>query len=139
MLGFMGHKWDRQIVAELDSALNKWIDEVPDHCAFFYCASWCFISEVSYFLVRWDPNREDETFFNQSACLHIWYYYLQILVHRPFISLPRRPSPPSFPSLAICTNAARTCSHIIDIQQRRTGRPLPHLHVSDALTRLTLI
>ena len=31
-LGFVGPQWEQHIVAELDSSLNKWIDEVPDHC-----------------------------------------------------------------------------------------------------------
>ena len=32
LLGFVGPQWEQHIVAELDSALNKWIDTVPDHC-----------------------------------------------------------------------------------------------------------
>ncbi|PCH39377.1 hypothetical protein WOLCODRAFT_29517 [Wolfiporia cocos MD-104 SS10] len=105
LLGFVGPQWEQHIVAELDSALNKWIDSVPDH-------------------LRWDPNREDITFLNQSALLYTNYYLLQILVHRPFIPSPRKPSPLSFPSLAICTNAARSCTHVLDIQYKRTGMPL---------------
>ena len=31
LLGFVGPQWEQHIVAELDSALNKWIDSVPDH------------------------------------------------------------------------------------------------------------
>ena len=31
LLGFVGQQWEQHIVAELDSALNKWIDSVPDH------------------------------------------------------------------------------------------------------------
>ena len=31
LLGFVGPHWEQQIVAELDSALNKWVDSVPDH------------------------------------------------------------------------------------------------------------
>ena len=31
LLGFVGQKWEQHIVAELDSALNRWIDAVPDH------------------------------------------------------------------------------------------------------------
>ena len=33
LLGFVGQQWEQHIVAELDSALNKWIDSVPDHRA----------------------------------------------------------------------------------------------------------
>lgn len=32
LLGFIGPRWEQHIVSELDSALNKWIDAVPDHC-----------------------------------------------------------------------------------------------------------
>ena len=84
--------------------------------------------------VRWDPNRENLVFLNQSANLYASYYQLQISVHRPFIPSPRKPSPLSFPSLAICTNAARSCTHVMDVQCRRAGSPLPYnqvcLHVN---------
>ncbi|KIY69850.1 hypothetical protein CYLTODRAFT_420291 [Cylindrobasidium torrendii FP15055 ss-10] len=101
LLGIVGEHWEKHIVAELDSALNKWVDLIPDH-------------------LRWDPNRENLVFFQQSSILYITYYHLQILVHRPFIPTPRNPSPLSFPSLAICTNAARSMSHVVDRQSRRT-------------------
>ncbi|EIW84598.1 hypothetical protein CONPUDRAFT_142812 [Coniophora puteana RWD-64-598 SS2] len=109
MLGFTGHKWEQHIVSELDSALNKWIDSVPDH-------------------LRWDPNIQDPTFLLQSCALYAGYYYTQILVHRPFIPSARKPSPLSYPSLAICTNAARSCCHVVDGYVRRAGMdmsPLP--------------
>ena len=35
LLGFVGQQWEQHIVAELDSALNKWVDSVPDHRMFF--------------------------------------------------------------------------------------------------------
>ncbi|TFK89351.1 hypothetical protein K466DRAFT_584659, partial [Polyporus arcularius HHB13444] len=104
LLGFVGQQWEQHIVAELDSALNKWIDSVPDH-------------------LRWDPTRENLLFLNQSANLYAHYYQLQIAVHRPFIPSPRKPSPLSFPSLAICTNAARSCIHVLDVQVKRAGMP----------------
>ncbi len=69
--------------------------------------------------MRWDPHREDEIFFNQSVALYTEYYNIQILIHKPFIPSPRNTSPLTFPSLAICTNAARSCSHIVDIQRQR--------------------
>src|SRR5882762_11260525 len=97
-------------------------------CVFFHhILGYRLTSNISPFSVRWDPNREDKRFFNQSAALFSAYYHLQIVIHRPFIPSPRRPSPLSFPSLAICTNAARSCSHVLDIQRRRTGLPLPPL------------
>jgi hypothetical protein len=114
LLGFVGQQWEQHIVAELDSALNKWVDSLPDH-------------------LRWDPKRENELFFHQSATLYSLYYQLQIIIHRPFIPSPRKPSPLTFPSLAICTNAARSCSHVIDIQQKRSKVPLP-LQIAGAFT-----
>ncbi|EIW84587.1 hypothetical protein CONPUDRAFT_163668 [Coniophora puteana RWD-64-598 SS2] len=107
--GFVGHKWEQHIVAELDSALNKWIDTVPDH-------------------LRWSPNIQKPIFLLQSCTLYTSYYHTQILIHRPFIPSPRKPSPLSYPSLAICTNAARLCSHVIDEYVQRMGTdmtPLP--------------
>ena len=74
--------------------------------------------------VRWDPSREDGVFFDQSAILYAYYYQTQILIHRPFIPKPDKPSPLSFPSLAICANAARSCSHVVDLQKRRGSRAL---------------
>ncbi|KAH8105131.1 fungal-specific transcription factor domain-containing protein [Cristinia sonorae] len=100
LLGFVGTQWEQRIVAELDSALNKWIDSVPD-------------------FLRWDPHRQDMVFLNQSAALYAHYYQLQIAVHRPFIPTPNKPSPLFFPSLAICTNAARSCTHVLDTPFRR--------------------
>ena len=72
--------------------------------------------------VKWDTtgqNFRELVWFLQSASLYSHYYHLQILVHRPFIPSPRKPSPLSFPSLAICTNAARSCAHVVDLQRRR--------------------
>ena len=71
--------------------------------------------------VRWDPQREDLTFFNQSALLYINFFQVQIFVHRQFIPTPRRPNPSLLPSLTICVSAARACMEIIEIQWRRTG------------------
>ncbi|PCH38621.1 hypothetical protein WOLCODRAFT_161707 [Wolfiporia cocos MD-104 SS10] len=101
MLGVTGPEWEERLVTELDSALNRWIDSVPDH-------------------LRWDPNREDKLFFNQSAHIYVAFYQTQIFVHRPFLQAPRKPTAQFFPSLAICTNAARSCIHILDLQFKRT-------------------
>ncbi|KAI9429440.1 fungal-specific transcription factor domain-containing protein [Lactarius psammicola] len=74
--------WEEHTVAELDSALNSWFDSIPDH-------------------LRWDPHREDETFFVQSASLRSTYYFIQIAIHRPFIPSSREGSSLSFAALAI--------------------------------------
>ncbi|KAI0633784.1 fungal-specific transcription factor domain-containing protein [Trametes polyzona] len=105
LLGFVGQEWEERTVAELDSLLNQWIDTIPDH-------------------LRWDPHRENLMFLNQSAILYARYYQMQIFVHRPFLPNSRRASRLTLPSLAICTNAARSCVHVSDVQFRRTGKPI---------------
>ncbi|KAF7313268.1 Fungal-trans domain-containing protein [Mycena kentingensis (nom. inval.)] len=103
------------IVANLDSTLNEWIDSLPAH-------------------LKWGTNHDDPIFFDQSASLYITYYHAQILLHRAFIPAPfvghtgttvsahgNRTS--NFPSLAICANAARACGHIANAHIS-SGRPM---------------
>ncbi|KAI0360889.1 hypothetical protein OH77DRAFT_1393127 [Trametes cingulata] len=121
LMGFVGQEWEERIVAELDSLLNKWVDTVPDH-------------------LRWDPHREDILFLNQSTVLYSQYYQHQIFVHRPFLPSTRKSdSRLSLPSLAICTNAARCCVHINDIQFKRTGRPLLYTRMPLCTAGLVLL
>ena len=124
LLGYVGPQWQQAIVAQLDSALNKWVDSIPDHCKSFYYTSTTTSSFTIHIPVRWDPSRENGLFFDQSAILYAHYYQTQILIHRPFIPKPDKPSPLSFPSLAICANAARSCSHVADLQRRRGSHTL---------------
>ncbi|KAJ7467436.1 hypothetical protein B0H11DRAFT_2239440 [Mycena galericulata] len=101
LLGLNPEDWDEDIVIELDSALQTWLDSVPAH-------------------LRWDPACPNDLFFDQSATLHCSFYVLQILIHRPFIPAIRRDAgPTSFPSLAICNTAARMCTSVAETQQRR--------------------
>ncbi|KAJ7760594.1 fungal-specific transcription factor domain-containing protein [Mycena metata] len=94
--------WEHRIVVELDSALNKWFDDLPDH-------------------LRWNPTNEHLDFFEQSAVLYCSYYHMQIIIHRPYIPSPNKVSAMAFPSLAICLNAARSCSHVADTYRQRMG------------------
>ena len=121
-----GQQWEQQIVPELDSALNQWVDSVPDHRS-----SHTFPSTINIytFSVRWDPNRKEDNLFNQSISLYAACYHVQISIHRTFIPSPNKPSPLLFPSLTICTNAARSCSHVIYIQRKRKNRPPPQIQV----------
>jgi hypothetical protein len=101
--------------------LNKWVDSVPDHRP-SHTSLFRIITHLCS--VRWDPNKKTDTFFNQSVYLYATYYHIQIIIHRPFIPSPSRPSPLSFPSLAICTNAARSCSYVVDIHRKRNRKSL---------------
>ncbi|KAJ7820487.1 hypothetical protein B0H13DRAFT_1660851, partial [Mycena leptocephala] len=55
--------YEEHVVAEFDSALNTWRDQIPEH-------------------LRWDPRRADPVFFDQSMALYCRYHHLQILIHR---------------------------------------------------------
>ncbi|KIY63794.1 hypothetical protein CYLTODRAFT_446388 [Cylindrobasidium torrendii FP15055 ss-10] len=99
----LGPERIKEVVAELDSALNRWYDTVPRH-------------------LRWDPHREDPHFFAQSVVLHSWFYKLQIQTHRHFLLSPsgfKDDGLQTFTSLAICTNASRTVLHILHRQAER--------------------
>ncbi|KAJ7586349.1 fungal-specific transcription factor domain-containing protein [Mycena floridula] len=114
-------KLDANVIMRIDSALNEWVSAVPGH-------------------LRWDPHREDQTFFDQSSVMYATYYYVQIIVHKPFIPRPGI-SPPntSLPSLAICANAARSYCRVMDIQSRRGYLPLPHITVPLFTSALVLL
>ncbi|KAJ7504460.1 hypothetical protein B0H11DRAFT_1982465 [Mycena galericulata] len=110
VLDYTGRKpLEPEIIAELDARFNKWAEEIPEH-------------------LLWNPYMEDDVFFDQSASLYATYYHLQILVHRPFIRtrVDQAPSSFTFRSLAVCTNAARSCSHVADVKSRRGFYPNGH-------------
>ncbi|KAJ7766782.1 hypothetical protein B0H16DRAFT_1791179 [Mycena metata] len=105
---------DRNTVAELDLLLNRWVNDIPEH-------------------LLWNPFQENEIFFEQSSSLYASLYHgtfapppstllesleVQIMIHRLFI---RTQNSSTFKSLAICTNAARSCSQIADVKGRRGG------------------
>ncbi|KAJ3977120.1 fungal-specific transcription factor domain-containing protein [Lentinula raphanica] len=91
-----------KIVMELDSALNSWMDQLPEH-------------------MKWDPHRVDDILFSQTLVSR--EQWVQIQLHKRFI----RPGPlntGNFPSLAICTNAARSYTHIMQAFFARPGMPM---------------
>ncbi|THG99014.1 hypothetical protein EW026_g3251 [Hermanssonia centrifuga] len=61
------------------------------------------------------------------------------MVHRPFIPSSRKASPVSFPSLAICTNAARSAIHVLDRYYERVGVPYYHWHHSLFVSGIVLL
>ncbi|KAL1683624.1 fungal-specific transcription factor domain-containing protein [Schizophyllum commune] len=107
---FYGEGWYRDVVQELDSALNKWHDELPEH-------------------LRWDPEQTNVELMNQAAFLDCSYRAVQILIHRPFLTAQAQVVNSPLPSLTICTTAAKTCAHVCDQQRRKTGAGLPYIMV----------
>ncbi|KAJ7627372.1 fungal-specific transcription factor domain-containing protein [Roridomyces roridus] len=85
-------------VAELDSAMNEFIDSLPEH-------------------LRW-PGAQG-VFYEQSALLYATYYGIQITIHRLYI---HKRSPVSGPSLYICLTAARSTIGVAQTWMETTGR-----------------
>lgn len=94
-------RWQEDVVQKIDSALNKWHDMVPE-------------------FLRWPSNKPGTAFYRQSAGLYVTYYYIQIQAHRPFIPSISGHPVLSQPSLLICANAARSCSHIFASLHKNT-------------------
>ncbi|TRM69411.1 fungal-specific transcription factor domain-containing protein [Schizophyllum amplum] len=116
--GHVGLKWEKEMAAELDTAMNRWIDELPEH-------------------LRWDPTTKDNIQFFQASLLYCTYYHVQIQIHRPFII---KSSPLTFPSLAICSNAARSCARLLEVQVKRNQvLPIPQLNVSAFIAGVVLL
>ncbi|VDC07914.1 unnamed protein product [Peniophora sp. CBMAI 1063] len=106
---FRGEDWMNTTVAHLDSLLNGWADSVPDH-------------------LRWDPARTDDTFFSQSAHLHLQYRATQLLIHRPSIAARGLKPLPTL-SLVVCTGAARSIARVADALNKRKPDHLGALDV----------
>ncbi|KAJ7364426.1 fungal-specific transcription factor domain-containing protein [Mycena albidolilacea] len=101
MMGYDGPEWEQRVVAELDSAMNGFVDSIPLH-------------------LRWDPeNPPGGTFFDQAATLQIVYNHILIAIHRPNI---QRVNVQGTPSLSICARAARTIIRTADMWFRKLQR-----------------
>ncbi|KAF8998912.1 fungal-specific transcription factor domain-containing protein [Cyathus striatus] len=107
---YMSQEWEQHIVTELDSALNNWVNSLPEY-------------------LRWDPNRTDDRFFKLSGSLITFYYYVQIL---PTIPL-------AYPSLAICTSAARSCALVLEQQMKRFVAVYPYMQLSAVTAVMVLL
>jgi hypothetical protein len=124
--GLIGNNWESRIVSELDSAMSKWRDKVPHFRKYYIRDFFQYGFATNIYAVRWDPQRQDPVAFHQSVSIHATYYYVQIMIHRPFLS---KRSPLSFQSLAMCTNAARSCAHMLEASLTRGVRLFPNMMV----------
>ncbi len=88
--------------------------------------------------MRWNPHCDD-VILDRTTLLYASYYNVQLMVHRRFIPEPNKPSRLSFPSLAICTNAARSCAHVLDVARHRRIRMMPIASFAAYSCALTLL
>ncbi|CAA7261683.1 unnamed protein product [Cyclocybe aegerita] len=117
LTGLIGNEWESRIVAELDSSMNQWKNSLPE-------------------FLRWTSDMKDPAFFHQSVCLHATYYYVQMQIHRPFLT---KISPLSFPSLAMCTNAARSCCHLLEVALQRGLKPYPNIIMAAFVSGIVIL
>ncbi|KAK7001788.1 hypothetical protein R3P38DRAFT_3283550 [Favolaschia claudopus] len=90
-----------EVLAELDSRLNEWANDIPEH-------------------LLWNPYNKNEIFLEQSAALYATYYHWRIIIHRPFL---QGQNTGHLRSLAICTNAARSVATVASVKSRRGAAP----------------
>ncbi|KIK68679.1 hypothetical protein GYMLUDRAFT_215462 [Collybiopsis luxurians FD-317 M1] len=100
-------EWNQKAVVELDSALNNWVDALPD-------------------FLKYNPHQEDDVFARQSVMLYAEFYLARIQIHKRFMCWPGQKSIVTFPSLAICANAARSCVHLLNGHHQRCRITFPH-------------
>ncbi|KAF6759569.1 fungal-specific transcription factor domain-containing protein [Ephemerocybe angulata] len=110
--------WNERCLKKLDSALNKWVNAIPEH-------------------LRWNAGAPHSVFFDQSAALLSGFYWVQTLIHRPFIA-SKTNTPQCFASMAICTNAARAYIRTMDVQSKK-GVLLPYSGVGLYLSGVILL
>lgn len=101
--------FDRRVVTVLDSALNQWISDIPEH-------------------LQNPRSQTNPMFHRQSIVLHAELYFLQNLMHRPFLMSPDQNTPMTSSSIAICTNAARACSRLLDTQDKSCLHAVYRIH-----------
>ncbi|KAJ3771292.1 fungal-specific transcription factor domain-containing protein [Lentinula raphanica] len=92
---------NRKKVMQHDSMLNNWLSSLPEH-------------------LRWDPHRPDLVRLGQSAILYTTYYWIQLQVHKLFITRQDPTNQQVFPSFVICANAARSTVRVAQVTHRKS-------------------
>ncbi|KAK0486420.1 fungal-specific transcription factor domain-containing protein [Armillaria novae-zelandiae] len=120
VLGGQHRPPETEIISNLDSVLERWIQSIPGH-------------------LRWDPNRKEQPFFNQSGFLYITYQYARILIHRPYIprTFDSQTTSTSYPPVATCLEAAMSCLDVVNVQKQR-GYYIESLNVMAFVNSVTL-
>ncbi|KAF5393252.1 hypothetical protein D9757_000764 [Collybiopsis confluens] len=112
LLGLVGEEWDQKILKEIDAALHKWFTSVPEH------SKYCPLSAIGIFI------------------LNVLSRANSVQSHRPFL---QKASEKSFHSLAICTNAARSTSHILDVHVSHGIIALPHILYASYISAMVIM
>lgn len=130
----------RAIVSELDSLLNGWLARLPLQLVPFRIMPRLSANLTSATSLKWDPHHKNMYFFHQSVQLYCTFYAIQVRpssvaaspwqlrllvsclkihVHRTFLPSVTKSPQVGFPSLAMCINAARSGTHILETARKR--------------------
>jgi hypothetical protein len=110
--------WQRRVIMQLDSELNKWQDSLPLH-------------------LRWNPYEENPLKLEQSGTLHAYQHFIRISIHRPFISSDDDSAVPL--PLLISTNAARALCQILYRLRERGIVPVPYVQAAGFVSGVILL
>ncbi|KAK7008008.1 fungal-trans domain-containing protein [Favolaschia claudopus] len=80
---------ESETLAELDSRLDQWARNIPEH-------------------LLWNPYQENDIFFAQSATLYAAFYYVQVLIHRPFLQAKSTSLFPPAIATLLCVKSRRS-------------------------------
>ncbi|KAM0755700.1 hypothetical protein T439DRAFT_344757 [Meredithblackwellia eburnea MCA 4105] len=110
-------------IRHFDSALNLWLDSVPEH-------------------LIWNAEQRDPKWTTVAAVLRISFYACQIIVHRELLEASSDVAIP-LPSKIICSNAGKSSAHVFQrLQQRDLLDDVfwfaPHQCFTVAITLLTI-
>ncbi|KAF9265791.1 hypothetical protein L218DRAFT_859378 [Marasmius fiardii PR-910] len=64
-IGLLPEDWDTRLEQQLNMAMKKWLDSIPEH-------------------LRWKARPDDDIFLPQSVFLYAGYYFTEIQLQRPF-------------------------------------------------------
>lgn len=126
MLGYVGKRWEQHTVTALDSALNKWVNSVPEHRETLNPPLCLTLFQFFSSLVRWgsEASKKNKTFLVQSAFIWCQFYETQLHVHR-MVALGNTTDPErAAASMIICKNAARRCIEIAESANDALAVPL---------------
>ncbi|GLB37480.1 putative fungal specific transcription factor [Lyophyllum shimeji] len=120
--GLTPASWRREVIAQMDSALNEWLTSLPEHLA-------------------WPKHPGGSPCATDVVTLQIIYHLIQILIYKPLIPspftsssscepslLPSHPSSTSCSALDRCVEAAQACARVAETQALQ-GLPTSPTHI----------
>ncbi|PFH51533.1 hypothetical protein AMATHDRAFT_142483 [Amanita thiersii Skay4041] len=114
--GLITGDWKEEVIRQLEIAMGEWFKNLPEH-------------------LKWSDKMTNPVYASQSATIHSLYYFIQMLIYRPFISSSspsdlddkESVSPVTKKAMDVCTAAARACVRIVQTQIAHGMSNIPNL------------